>query len=293
MQTIITHNGGFHADDVFAVATLQLHLGEDNLRVVRTRDESLIEGGDWVLDVGGVYDPRARRFDHHQKGAPVRENGIPYAAFGLVWKEVGVVVAGSEEIAREIEEKLVLPIDANDNGVILTTTTELDIRPTTLSDMVALLNPVRGSGGDVDSVFMEVVAIARRIIESAIVHATARAAMRAHAEEVYQNAVDTRVLEFEGQMSSSLLIDYPEVLFMVCPDDPATSSNWVAVAISKEKNSYETRLPFPLAWAGLRDSELASVSGIDDAVFCHRNRFLFVAKSREGVMAAVEKTLQG
>jgi len=36
---VATHPGNFHADDVFAVATLGLALGE--LDVVRTRDEAL------------------------------------------------------------------------------------------------------------------------------------------------------------------------------------------------------------------------------------------------------------
>ena len=36
--------------------------------IVRTRDEAALEPLDVVLDVGGVYDPPRRRFDHHQKG---------------------------------------------------------------------------------------------------------------------------------------------------------------------------------------------------------------------------------
>ena len=36
-------------------------------RVVRTRDERELDKCDIVLDVGGVYDPRFHRYDHHQK----------------------------------------------------------------------------------------------------------------------------------------------------------------------------------------------------------------------------------
>ncbi len=35
--------------------------------VYRTRDEELLKACDIVVDVGGVYDPDAFRFDHHQK----------------------------------------------------------------------------------------------------------------------------------------------------------------------------------------------------------------------------------
>ena len=36
---IATHSGSFHADDLFAVATLSLLLGKENIEVIRTRDE--------------------------------------------------------------------------------------------------------------------------------------------------------------------------------------------------------------------------------------------------------------
>lgn len=291
MQTIITHSSGFHADDVFAVATLQLHLGAENMNVVRTRDEEMIATGDWVVDVGGVYDPEAKRFDHHQNGAPIRENGIPYAAFGLVWKHIGTDVAGSADIADEIEKHFVMAIDANDNGVSLVTLSEHGIRPPTFSDMVGLFNPRRGSGEDLDAAFMEAVGVARRLIERAIVHATARAEMRHIANDVYERASDKQVLVFEEPMSRTHMIEYPEVLFMICPDDPATNTNWTATAIAKAKDTFETRMPFPEVWAGLRGEELAAASGIPDAIFCHRNRFLFVAASKEGVCAAVEKAM--
>ena len=53
---IITHSGSYHADDVFAVATLTLLLGLNKVEIVRTRDRDTIETGDYVVDVGGEYD---------------------------------------------------------------------------------------------------------------------------------------------------------------------------------------------------------------------------------------------
>lgn len=34
---VVTHSGGFHADDVFGVAALSLLLGKENIEVVRTQ----------------------------------------------------------------------------------------------------------------------------------------------------------------------------------------------------------------------------------------------------------------
>jgi uncharacterized UPF0160 family protein len=89
MKKVATHDGSFHSDDVFAIAALQLLLGENEVEVVRVPKDSPSIEADYVVDVGGVYDHERRRYDHHQPGAPVRENGIPYAAFGLVWRHYG------------------------------------------------------------------------------------------------------------------------------------------------------------------------------------------------------------
>jgi len=66
---IITHSGNFHADDIFAVATIALILDRDGEKyeITRTRDESVIATGDYVVDVGGEHDPEIDHFDHHQK----------------------------------------------------------------------------------------------------------------------------------------------------------------------------------------------------------------------------------
>ena len=122
-EKLVVHDGNFHTDDVFAVAFLMLLRGAEYFDVIRSRDEALIAEADWVVDVGGTYDHKTRRYDHHQNGAPVRDTGVPYSAFGLLWKHYGVEWCGSETVAKRIEEKLVVPIDANDNGITICTNT--------------------------------------------------------------------------------------------------------------------------------------------------------------------------
>jgi uncharacterized UPF0160 family protein len=103
---VISHGSGFHTDDIFAVATILLVLGEkDDVSVIRTRDMEIIKTGDYVVDVGGVHDESTNRFDHHQfGGAGKRENGIPYASFGLVWNKFGKDLVGSEDGANRIDK---------------------------------------------------------------------------------------------------------------------------------------------------------------------------------------------
>ena len=45
---------------------------------------------------GIVFDIGRGRYDHHQKDSRVRENGVPYAAFGLLWEELGEAILGEE-----------------------------------------------------------------------------------------------------------------------------------------------------------------------------------------------------
>jgi transketolase C-terminal domain/subunit len=88
IMLIVTHGGKFHADDAWAVAVIKVCTPRREL--VRTRDQAIIDRGDIVIDVGGIWDPALGRFDHHQKGfSGARQSGVPYASAGLVWREYG------------------------------------------------------------------------------------------------------------------------------------------------------------------------------------------------------------
>ena len=85
-EFLVTHSGGFHADELLSSVILT-RLFPD-ARLVRSRaPEWITPGGDRIIyDVGGAYDPAAGIFDHHQRGAPLRDDGQPYSSFGLVWR---------------------------------------------------------------------------------------------------------------------------------------------------------------------------------------------------------------
>lgn len=285
--TVITHDGDFHADDVFGVATLQLHLGVENVRVVRTRENNQIAAGDWVLDVGGVYDGATHRFDHHQNDAPVRDNGIPYAAFGLLWKQFGEELAGSPEAAAWVEQHIVLPIDAADNGMPIYTTNATGISPFEMHDVVMLYRPSWGSAESLNERFLDAVAVARDILTRSIDHARASVRLGQYVQETYEHAADKRTIIFDVRTPPAALIGYSGVQFSVCPTSREPSSNWEVAAVRTHNDTFDTFVRFPKAWAGLRDAELIAASGIPDAVFCHRSQTFFVARSKAGVLSAI------
>lgn len=291
MYTVVTHDGGFHPDDVFGVATLQLKFGSENISILRTRSQAAIDAADIVLDVGGIYDPAARRFDHHQPGAPVRENGIPYAAFGLLWREFGVAICGDEAVATKIEESLVQGIDAGDNGVSIFTLNEYQIRPYDIDAIISSYLPPWGSDTSPDETFMDAVTFARELLTRIIKRTQAKQVMKQIAIETYDKAEDKSLLIFDVPMSRGPFIDYEEVKVLIYPSDSNKEVRWNASGVPIGPSEFKTRVEFPEAWAGLRDEELQQVSGITDARFCHKNRYLFVAGSKGSAIRAAEIAL--
>ena len=138
---IATHNGKFHADDVFGVALLtQLY---PDAQVVRSRDKEVLDQADIVLDVGGTYDVEARRFDHHQLTSGARPSGILFSAFGLLWQHYGLEFCGGDErVWGKIDRRLVTAIDAVDNGQDLYTVSDLGTPPVDVSTVLGLFNPI-------------------------------------------------------------------------------------------------------------------------------------------------------
>src|ERR1700733_2167520 len=61
-----THDGSFHADEVTACALLMAFGLVDRDKIVRSRDLHVLDECEYVCDVGGIYDPAVKRFDHHQ-----------------------------------------------------------------------------------------------------------------------------------------------------------------------------------------------------------------------------------
>lgn len=139
-KILVTHDNTFHSDDVFATATLSI-LFNNNIKVIRTRNENEIKKADFVYDVGGIYDKDKNLFDHHQLGgAGKRSNGVPYAAFGLVWEKYGEAICGSKDIADKLDKKLVQAVDANDNGFDLFTL-KTEVAPYSFQDVVFSFRP--------------------------------------------------------------------------------------------------------------------------------------------------------
>jgi uncharacterized UPF0160 family protein len=291
-----THNGGFHADDIFAVASLLLYLGKekDEVDIIRTRDPELFSTADYLVDVGMVYDPAKNRLDHHQAGgAGKRNNGIPYAAFGLVWKEFGEQIAGNKKAAEKIDQKLVQPVDAQDSGFVAWEPVVKDFSPYTIQSALLSFSPGPDkSSKESDRIFLDLLDLARQIISNEV----RKALWEVDAERVIMNAyhdsLDKRLIVLEnsrgwGHFVRDVLERFPEPLYTIVE---RKNGDWLAIAVEKEM--FVSRKPFPENWCGKVDEELQKTSGVPDAVFCHADGFMCIAKTKEGVRQLAKLALE-
>lgn len=287
VKKIVTHNGSFHADDVFATAVTMMHLDRNDFAytVTRTRDKDLIANGDVVFDVGGIYDSTINRFDHHQPGgAGKRDNGIPYAAFGLVWKHYGPELCPNIEVWEDIDRRLAQPIDAIDNGMSISEPVECGLYEYGIHGIIsACQNTWKEADQDQRQYecFMDLVGFFRKILERELERSVHRLEMVEIIKDAYQAAEDKQIIEVPYHVTiatlNHVLLPHPEVLYIIC----RSNKRWKVLAMRKDACSFENRKPLPESWAGLRDEALVKETGVEGAVFCHNGRFLCAVETKE------------
>ncbi|SBS27270.1 hypothetical protein MAQ5080_00764 [Marinomonas aquimarina] len=283
---IATHNGNFHADDVFAVAALKTIY--PSAEVVRTRDLALLDKADIVLDVGGVYDADNGRFDHHQRGgAGARDNGIPFSSFGLMWQKYGLELCnGNQEIADAVDKNLVSVIDAIDCGHV-----DGPLTGVSLSQTISMFNPTWEEHGDFDACFIEAVAFASRVLARFIAAAKGGVNAKSIVAKAIENAADPRVIVLEQftPWKTTVLNLSQEALYMIYPSQ---TGEWRIQTVPVELGSFEDRKKLPAAWAGLSGKQLQQVTGLEDAMFCHNGLFIAGCESFENTMKMAQMALE-
>jgi uncharacterized UPF0160 family protein len=310
-MVIVTHSGKFHADDAWAVAVLKIVFPQSE--VVRTRDPVKVEAADFAVDVGGIWDPATGRFDHHQKGfSGARQTGVPYASAGLVWKEYGArcvsILSESHtghrlsdnaavEMAYAIDADIVQYLDLSDVGAAKNAPGGYG-----LSAVVSGFNPNWldeqrvGYGAADDAYRLSQFIRAAELLTDIMINAVKyRVGALLSVQQVRQAEVieDGRVLFLQnGAVPWSQVVrkEMPKVLFVISHN--IAEQRYMIHAIPVSSESFAARADLPEEWAGLRDAELAAVTGVPDAGFCHTGRFIAAAKSYEGIRTMATLALQ-
>lgn len=267
-QKGFTHGGKFHADDVFSTALLRMI----NPQIEVTRGFEVPKEYDGI-----VYDIGLGKFDHHQKDKEIRPNGIPYAAFGLLWREYGSLFL-EEEGRLDFDKNFVQKIDEADN-----TGSE-----NTLSEAISSFNPNWDSEETFDDNFWKAVDVAQKIL----IRSIDRIKGEERAAEVVQNAMrqsEGEILKlplFAPWKKQVIGSGYQFVIY------PSKRGGYCAqgVPVSEEDRSLVCEVP--QEWCGLAGKELQHVSGVREAQFCHASGFLIATDSEEAAVKMAKLALQ-
>ncbi|MEP4246908.1 MYG1 family protein [Tateyamaria sp.] len=294
---LVTHSGGFHADELLSSVILTRLFPAATL--LRTRDKAWITPNEdrIVYDVGGDFDASAQIFDHHQRPNPLREDGQPYSSFGLIWAHYGrdyltamdVPEKDIEDIHASFDRGFVLPVDLVDNGAVNTSEAGPLFSGMTLPVLLESLKTVfddREDGAD-DRAFADALPVARAFIEAQV----KRKAAKFRAEDMVMSAIkaagEGRVLDLPMGMPFRAGVEKAgadHLLFVVHP----RGADWTLTTIRVGDDTFDNRADLPAAWAGLTDDALEAASGVAGAKFCHNGRFIAVASSRAAILKMAE-----
>lgn len=279
-----THSGKFHADDVFSSALL-LYL---NPQITITRGNRVPEEYDGI-----VFDIGRGRYDHHQRDSRVRENGVPYAAFGLLWEELGSGILG-ETLAQRFDEEFVQPLDNNDN------TGEKN----ELATLIGNFNPVWDETEAADGVteeerdrglsvgFLRAVQVAGMVLENKF----ARYRADARADEKIDQVLamqetqggDARILVLPEFVPCQKRLKETDTAFVIFP----SNRGGYCIQPQKKPDSMNYKCSFPKQWLGLENEELQAATGLASAGFCHKGGFLMTVGDEADAIRACEISLE-
>lgn len=278
-----THDGSFHADEVTACALLLLFNKIDEDKILRSRNLDLLVNCEYVCDVGGIYDPKAKLFDHHQQ-----DYEGPLSSAGMILNYLHHVQLINSKERDFLDYSLIVGVDAHDNGK------ELHSKGVcTYSHIISNFNPIpHESEAEVqDAAFHRALQFAKGHLERMWQRHQYIWSCRQFVAETM--AKDKECLMFERS------IPWLEIFFdMDGARHPArfiimpSGQHWKLRGIPPSlEEKMKVRLQLPKAWAGLIEADLKKISGIEGAIFCHKGRFISVWETKEDALKALEYVL--
>jgi uncharacterized UPF0160 family protein len=279
---VVTHSGSFHTDDVAAYSLIRV-VYDRRARVMRTRDKRLFQKGDVVIDVGGIFDPDKRRFDHHQESY---KGTLSSAGMVLNWLESIDKLSASD--AQRLRDEMFDYIDAIDIGAYN--------RPKgvpTIGGFVDAFNNL----ADTDEERLEMFKSASDVMVQVLKGILAGYAQDTAAHAIVKAEMDAAQEDGRRALFFDEYVSWKSAYFALGgethPTDfiifPGSDHNWKVVAIPPRLGDFAQKVSLPESWAGLVDDELSAVTGVPGSVFCHKSRFLAVFRTREATEAALRK----
>lgn len=322
-KKIGTHNGTFHCDEVLACFFLRQLPQYKDAEIIRTRDPAELAKCDIVVDVGGEFDPKRHRYDHHQRTfaenfhslCPEKPWVTKLSSAGLIYLHFGHQLLAQltqlKEGNRQLEvlydklyENFVEEVDAIDNGISQCDGDARYTVSTTLSSRVGYLNPRWNSKNqDTEEGFRKAMAmVGEEFLDRLDYYQSSWLPARVIVEEAVQNRhqVDPSgevVVFSQGgcpwkehlfALEKELKVDTP-IKFILYPDQ---NGQWRVQCVPAGLNTFQNRLSLPEEWRGVRDEALSGLSGIKGCIFVHAGGFIGGNQTQEGALEMARRTLQ-
>lgn len=281
---LVTHTGSFHPDDVFSTAFLSRLV--ENPILIRTTNAQDAQPNAIVYDIG------FGKFDHHGTDARYRTEPyekIKYCSFGLLWEEYGLNFLkklynediNHEQLYKNIEEKLILQIDAIDNGYFPKIESEYHL--TDLDKVIDLFNKTWIEEVDNDDNFLVAVNVASQIFDRIIKREYGLIIAAKKIEPLFDTVENNILLleEYIPYLDAIFNSKHPKASEIKIVIFPSNRGGYNVKPMTVSKKSKELVVNFPKKLWGLHDEELEQVSNIKGARFIHLTGFMSATETKE------------
>lgn len=279
-----THDGSFHADEVSACALLLVFELIDRDKIYRTRDPQKLEQCEFVCDVGGIYDEKRKRFDHHQL-----DYQGELSSAGMIWRYLYNQKIIDEDFYNFVNHLIIIGIDAHDTGKVLQ-----EDGVCNFSHVIANFVPVvYGAGPEQqEEAFFQALNFATNHFQRLVDRYRYIQSCKDIVAESMKG--DKQVLIFDEPLPwqenfFELGGETHSAKFVIMPSGPHWKLRGIPPSL---KDRMAVRMPLPQKWAGLRDRELQQISGIPGAVFCHKGKFISIWETKEDALKALDVVLR-
>lgn len=324
-----THSGAFHCDEILACYMLKQLPKYQNAQVKRSRDAAVLNECDIVVDVGGVFDAEKLRFDHHQRtfehtlGTLKPEyaekfSKVRLSSAGLIYTYFGEEVirnvlnaskntindAGLRKVFEKVYEGLIQEIDGIDNGVAQYSDEPIYRITTHLSARVGHYNSQWNSTDDYDEQqqFEKAMAlVGSEFVDCVTYYANVWWPARAIVDDAIKKRFEIhssgKIIELEQfcpwkhhlyELEKENKCD-GEILYCIFASTP--NDNRV-ICVPNTPSSFVCRKFLPTTWRGVRDDDLATMSGVSGARFCHATGFIGGGAKRDDVLQMAIKSVE-
>lgn len=255
----LTHAGTFHADDVFSAAFLKLI--NPSIKVMRVAK--------MPNDFTGIaFDIGDGEFDHHNVNKLLRNNGIPYASFGKLWKSFAKELYG-DYVYEKLDRLLIEKLDLSDN-------TGCD---DSLSLAISTFNPIdKNETGDKE--FASAVNFAKKILKNLILKEKENEIEEGKIKTIYKNSLDKRIIVLNESLYFKDYLPDTDAIYVIYP---SKRGGYLAQGVTKNKDTLELKKSFPKEWLQSLPSCIT---------FCHSSGFLIAADNLEDIKEACRMALE-